>query len=391
MTDRYQGFVQSPIGKLLVKNLGLPDPSPLQRYAAGDPLVDGTVLSAARGRLAESLPGLLDVLGVAAPPARRPRRQRYRGLVFDATGLTDSCAARGAARLLHARCCAASRPARALVVHRHPARDRRRLRAGRPARARGLHPLARQGGRPRRHRPARLRRRGRRGRGCRRPWRSCSRPSRRTSPARWSASAPPGHTDGRRGRRLAAPAGRQGRAGHRRQPRHRRADRPGAAPRRRHGHRPRRPAGRRASCSALTNELGGDHLALDITAKDAPQRIAQHLTEKHGGVDVVVHNAGITRDKKLANMDDDRWDVGDRRQPDRARADHPRAARPGRHQRQRPDHRRRLDRRHRRQRRPDQLRHLQGRRDRPGRLARRRAEPTASRSTPSRPASSRPR
>ena len=53
---------------------------------------------------------------------------------------------------------------------------------------------------------------------------------------------------------------------------------------------------------ALMSELDGDYLALDITAKDAPQRIAHHLQEQHGGVDVVVHNAGITRDKKLANM-----------------------------------------------------------------------------------------
>ena len=61
----------------------------------------------------------------------------------------------------------------------------------------------------------------------------------------------------------------------------------------------------------LMAELGGDHLTLDITGKDAPQRIAHHLQEKHGGVDVVVHNAGITRDKKLANMGasaaGDRW------------------------------------------------------------------------------------
>jgi 3-oxoacyl-[acyl-carrier protein] reductase len=57
----------------------------------------------------------------------------------------------------------------------------------------------------------------------------------------------------------------------------------------------------------LTKELDGDYLTLDITAKDAPQRIAQHLTTDHGGVDIVVHNAGITRDKRLANMDEDRW------------------------------------------------------------------------------------
>jgi 3-oxoacyl-[acyl-carrier protein] reductase len=58
----------------------------------------------------------------------------------------------------------------------------------------------------------------------------------------------------------------------------------------------------------LTNELEGDYLALDITAKDAPQRIAQQVLTEHGGVDVVVHNAGITRDKKLANMSEDRWE-----------------------------------------------------------------------------------
>src|SRR5689334_12557037 len=62
------------------------------------------------------------------------------------------------------------------------------------------------------------------------------------------------------------------------------------------------------SLVALTNELEGDYLALDITAKDAPQRIAQQVLTEHRGVDVVVHNAGITRDKKLANMSEDRWE-----------------------------------------------------------------------------------
>jgi 3-oxoacyl-[acyl-carrier protein] reductase len=58
---------------------------------------------------------------------------------------------------------------------------------------------------------------------------------------------------------------------------------------------------------SLTKELGGDHLTLDITVKDGPQRIAHHLATAHGGVDIVVHNAGITRDRRLANMDRDRW------------------------------------------------------------------------------------
>jgi 3-oxoacyl-[acyl-carrier protein] reductase len=49
-------------------------------------------------------------------------------------------------------------------------------------------------------------------------------------------------------------------------------------------------------------QLDGDHLMLDITTKDAPQRIARYVKEKFSGVDVVVHNAGITRDKRLMNM-----------------------------------------------------------------------------------------
>jgi 3-oxoacyl-[acyl-carrier protein] reductase len=59
----------------------------------------------------------------------------------------------------------------------------------------------------------------------------------------------------------------------------------------------------------LTNELEGDYLALDITAKDAAQRLAHQVLTEHGGIDIVVHNAGITRDKRLANMDADRWNA----------------------------------------------------------------------------------
>ena len=56
-------------------------------------------------------------------------------------------------------------------------------------------------------------------------------------------------------------------------------------------------------------ELGGSTLLLDITEEDAPARIATYLLEEHGGVDVVVHNAGITRDKTLGRMDEDLWNT----------------------------------------------------------------------------------
>ncbi|OBI96759.1 3-oxoacyl-ACP reductase [Mycobacterium asiaticum] len=56
------------------------------------------------------------------------------------------------------------------------------------------------------------------------------------------------------------------------------------------------------------SSVGGTPLWLDVTAEDAVDKITQHLRDHHGGhADVLVNNAGITRDKLLANMDDDRW------------------------------------------------------------------------------------
>jgi 3-oxoacyl-[acyl-carrier protein] reductase len=58
---------------------------------------------------------------------------------------------------------------------------------------------------------------------------------------------------------------------------------------------------------AVTGALGGSALELDLTADDAPATIARHLEQRHGGVDVVVHNAGVTRDKTVARMSEELW------------------------------------------------------------------------------------
>lgn len=54
--------------------------------------------------------------------------------------------------------------------------------------------------------------------------------------------------------------------------------------------------------------LGGTAIALDIGAADAPQRLAD-AARAQGGWDVVVHNAGITRDKTIANMQEHWWQM----------------------------------------------------------------------------------
>jgi 3-oxoacyl-[acyl-carrier protein] reductase len=55
------------------------------------------------------------------------------------------------------------------------------------------------------------------------------------------------------------------------------------------------------------NRLGGTALQVDVTSPDAGRRIVDHARSRHGSLDVMVHNAGITRDKLLANMDESRW------------------------------------------------------------------------------------
>lgn len=55
-------------------------------------------------------------------------------------------------------------------------------------------------------------------------------------------------------------------------------------------------------------EIGGSALGLDITAADAGEKI-KAAAAKQGGLDIIVHNAGITRDKTLANMKPELWDL----------------------------------------------------------------------------------
>src|SRR5690554_182777 len=55
-------------------------------------------------------------------------------------------------------------------------------------------------------------------------------------------------------------------------------------------------------------EIGGIALEADITAADAPAKISA-AAQEHGGLDIIVHNAGVTRDKTMAGMPDKFWDM----------------------------------------------------------------------------------
>jgi 3-oxoacyl-[acyl-carrier protein] reductase len=60
--------------------------------------------------------------------------------------------------------------------------------------------------------------------------------------------------------------------------------------------------------SQVARSIGGSLLLFDVADGGAAEGIARHLREQHGGVDVVVHNAGVTRDRTLGRMSPEQWD-----------------------------------------------------------------------------------
>ena len=60
--------------------------------------------------------------------------------------------------------------------------------------------------------------------------------------------------------------------------------------------------------NAVCDSIGGIALVLDITEDGAAQKILD-AANAAGGLDIVVNNAGITRDKTLANMNDKFWNM----------------------------------------------------------------------------------
>jgi 3-oxoacyl-[acyl-carrier protein] reductase len=311
MSDRYQGFVASPIGKLLVKNLGLPSPVHLERYAAGAPLVRGTVALGGAGRLAAQLPSLLDSLGitsttgpVSGPPSGEAEGARYKALVFDATGITDTAGLLALQQFFTPLLRRLETCPRVVVLGTTPESVRGSERVAQRALEGFTRSLGKELGR---------------GGTVQLVYVTEGADAAIASTLAFLLSPKSAYVSGQVVRigahrerqaepvadwarplegRLALVTGASRGIGeqiarvlHRDGAKVVGVDVPQAA----------------SELQALMRELDGDYLTLDITAKDAPQRIAHHLATEHGGVDIVVHNAGITRDKKLVNMAEDRW------------------------------------------------------------------------------------
>ena len=303
MTDHYQSFVSSPIGRLFVKNLGLPDPTTLERWTEGAPVVDGTVVTGGTGRLAAPVTASLDALGIASTTTA-VEGEKYKGLVFDATGIADSAGLVALQRFFKPLMRSLLPCSRVVVLGAVP-----ELLSG-PGQVaqRALEGFTRSLGKEI-------------GRGSTVQLVYVAEGAERAvdSTLAFFLSPKSAYVSGQvvrvgaTGTTEAAPVpsvdkpltgkvalvtgasrgiGEQiARVLHRDGATILGIDVPQAA----------------SELLVVTRELDGDNLTLDITNKDAPQRIAHYVKETFGAVDVVVHNAGITRDKKLANMDEDRW------------------------------------------------------------------------------------
>jgi 3-oxoacyl-[acyl-carrier protein] reductase len=323
MSDRYSQLVNTPVGKLVAGNVGLPVPVPLDRHSPGEPVVRGTVLfgGAPGGRLtgaitrtlagagAETACELRDDLRQAAADAgldsaihRPDAEDRFKALVFDATGIasadeldalhaffsatirrversgrvvvlgtpTESCAGAGEAiaqRALEGFTRSVAKEVRKgaaanLVLVEPGAEDAvegtlRFLLSPRSAYVSGQVITVGDGEAT----PAGL------------DW---------ERPLDGRVAVVTGASRGI-GAAIAEVLARDGAhvVG---------VDVPPAAD----------------DLEGVMHELGGSALPLDITDDGAPRAIASHVRE-HGGLDVLVHNAGITRDKTLGRMDRDRW------------------------------------------------------------------------------------
>ena len=329
MSDRYQQLVNTPIGKVVSKQIGLPAPVTLERYERGQPVVTGPVLfgAARRARLAGAVARVLanidaevhtrlsDEVRTAAADAGISAQvfnpdvasddQGFKALVFDASGIADSTQLHEAYAFFHPTIRRVQPSGRILVLGTTPddARTPRHATA-----QRALEGFVRSMGKEvRRGATAQLIYVGKKAE------------DQIESTLRFYLSPKSAYVSGQVVRIGASALTADGIDWE-----HPLAGKfalvTGAS----------RGIGRAIS-QVLTRdgahvigldvpalqrelderigELGGSTLVLDITDEDAPARIADHVLEHHGGVDVVVHNAGVTRDKTLGRMSEDQWDT----------------------------------------------------------------------------------
>jgi 3-oxoacyl-[acyl-carrier protein] reductase len=305
VSDRYQQVINTPIGRIVSKQSGLPAPVSLERYEPGQPVISGPVLiGAADGSaLHGALDSVLAAIGADVRSEVAGEDERFKALVFDGTGIAGSQDLRQAWGFFHGSIRRVERSGRILVLATTP-ED-----CPEPEQAiaqRALEGLVRSMGKE-----------VRRGATAQILYVAPGAEGQLESAARFFLSprsayvsgqavrisvgeSPPAKIDWKRpfdhkvvlvtgasrgiGQAIAEVLARDGA--------HVVAvDVPAQV----------------ADLVAVSDRIGGSMLEADVTDEAAPALIASHLLEQHGGVDAVIHNAGITRDKTLGRMDERLW------------------------------------------------------------------------------------
>ncbi|HKJ35198.1 MAG TPA: 3-oxoacyl-ACP reductase [Solirubrobacterales bacterium] len=327
MSDRYSQLVNNPVGEFIAKNVGLPRPFELERWEEGQSPIPGKVLlgAAPGGRLTEAVASELalaeaavdtpldeEVRGAAAAGdldagiwnADAPSG-KYRSLVFDATGIDDSAKLRELWAFFHPSFRGLEPSGRVLVLGTPP-EDCKGPREATAQRA--LEGFTRS-----------LAKEARAGATAQLVYVSSGAETRLASTLRFFLSPRSAYVSGQVVR-IGKGSGRVPKVVWDRPLEGKVALVTGAS--RGIGESIARTLARdgahvvgldippqSADLEKLAGEIGGSTLALDITADDAPSTIATALSTQHGGVDIVVHNAGVTKDKTIVGMDEERWSV----------------------------------------------------------------------------------
>ncbi|HET8766256.1 MAG TPA: 3-oxoacyl-ACP reductase [Pedococcus sp.] len=303
MTGAYAGFVQNPIGKKLAAQLGLPRPVRLRRYAVDAPLVDGPVLVGGLGEapVAARVRSLLEAEGVEAVDEVTPGR-RVGAVVADLTAVEDPADLESLRALVAPALKGLQPSGRVVVVGRDPEEAKGFAQA---AARRALEGITRSIGKELRagatanlvlvaddadantDATVRFLLSGRSayvdGQVVRVGAGDPTEPADWRAPLAGKVAVVTGAARGI-GASIADVLARDGATVVC-------VDVPAAGD----------------ALARTANRVGGTALQVDVTGEDAGRRILDHATSRHGGLDIVVHNAGITRDKLLANMDESRW------------------------------------------------------------------------------------
>ena len=310
MSDRYIDFVNSPLGQMLAKNLGLPAPLPLDRYRAGEPVVKGAVLlgaaagSSLNGALEKILNGFnADVRSPASVTAESS--DKFKALVFDATGITRSDDLIALHAFFNPVIRKVASSGRIIVVGRTPelCTDPKAATA-----QRALEGFTRAIGKE-----------VKKGATAQLVYVAPGAEAHLESSIRFFISPKSAYVSAQVVR--VSNTGIAGETPDWNQPLAGKVALVTGASRgigeaiaetlARDGAHvicldvPQQ----EADLAKVAASIGGSVLALDITSAEAPAAIASHVKSAHGGLDIIVHNAGVTRDKTLANMKEQLWNM----------------------------------------------------------------------------------